>query len=128
MKRITTLIFILLLFPLQAWATDYYVIQDGAGSHDGTAVGDTWRVAEFNALTNEYAGDDTIYFSGTITSEVIPPVSGTSGHNVILDGYETNDTTYMNLSELEDSNTISATDESLGNIVGFQELVDGVSL
>ena len=29
---------------------------------------------------------------------------------------------------LEASNVISATDESLGNIVGFQELVDGVSL
>jgi hypothetical protein len=47
-------------------------------------------VAEFNALSGDYS-DATFYFSGTITSAVIPAVYGTSGHPVTLDGYEAGD-------------------------------------
>lgn len=70
------LLFILsvLLLPLSAFATNYYVTQSGTGT--GTSSSSPWSVATYNASTTP-TGGDTVYFSGTITSTVTPNSGGT---------------------------------------------------
>jgi IPT/TIG domain len=57
-------------------ATNYFVTQAGAGSHTGTSLGNAWSVANFNA-SGTPTGGDAVFFSGTITSQVVPNSSGT---------------------------------------------------
>jgi len=89
-------ILLILLFAVPAFGATYYV--DGGGSGAGT-VGDPWSVTQFNARSGSEP-DNIYYFSGTITTPIVVSIYGTSGHPVILDGYVTNDTKYMNLSEV----------------------------
>ena len=58
-----------------------------------TGIGADLSVAEFNALTGNKS-DRTYYFEGIITSQVTPNIYGTSGHPVVLDGYEAGDGPY----------------------------------
>lgn len=86
----------------------YYVTQTGAGSNSGqtgawvtppTSSGQAMSVAQFNNVVNwsssESSNDidpgDTVYFSGTITSEITPKGSGSTGLPIILDGYSAGD-------------------------------------
>jgi hypothetical protein len=62
----------------------YYITQSGSGAHDGTTYANSDSIAHHNAAT--YAADDIIYLCDTITSTVIPPSSGTSGHPIIYRG------------------------------------------
>ena len=64
---------VFLLTHALAFATQntYYVTQTGSGAD--------YSVAEFNALKGTGYAGDTFYFSGTITSEIRPNISGTSG-------------------------------------------------
>lgn len=69
--------FFALLSPA-LFATDYYVTQAGSGSANGTS-GNPASVATFNANTmvGSPTGGDTVSFSGTITTTIVPPTSGT---------------------------------------------------
>jgi len=80
---------ILLCFPAIGMAADYYVTQDGG---DADCSGSPCSAATFNTIFGDYS-DDTFYFSGTFTTRiVVTAIYGTSGHPVILDGYEAGNT------------------------------------
>lgn len=82
-------LFILLLSilsPLQA--TSYFVTQAGAGAQNGLSLANAWSIATFNA-TSTPTGGDTVFFSGTFTTTVGPPLSngtGTGAGALTLDG------------------------------------------
>jgi len=92
------ILFGILFFSFQAWATDYYVTQSGAGSNDGKSLANAWAVSDFNSSTNWATSEDadkidpgdTVYFSGTLTSTIYPPdgYGGTSGNYITLDGWQ----------------------------------------
>jgi len=84
------IIFAFILFALQAQAATYTVSQDGTDKD--------YSIATFNAESGDFS-NDTFYFSGAITTPIVLQIFGTSGNPVILDGYQTDDTTYQNLSE-----------------------------
>src|SRR5210317_1248675 len=100
------LILIVLFF---AWATvafaaaeNHYVTQSGAGSQNGSSLANAFSVSDFNTSgnwdsnvdtdNNVIGPGDTVFFSGTITTPVSVQGDGTSGYQIILDGYETNNT------------------------------------
>jgi len=68
---------------ISAQAASYYVTQSGAGSGNGTSLGNAWSVSTFNASSTPAAGD-TVVFSGTITSTVSPNKGGSSGNPITL--------------------------------------------
>jgi len=98
------ILFIIILFAANAFATDYYVTQSGAGDTDGTSLDNAWSVANFNSTGNWDSSEnadkidpgDTVYFSGSITSQVLPAGSGTSGNYITIDGYEAGDCDPLN--------------------------------
>ena len=90
MKKL--IIIIILLFPVFAFADDWYVTSAGAGSRNGSSLSNAWSVSDFNALTGTGYAGDTFYFSGAISSEIEPQIIGTVGGGyVTLDGYEAGD-------------------------------------
>ena len=70
----------LLLFILTGYAlgNTHYVTQTGGGG----AI----SVAQFNNLAGEYSGN-TFYFSGTISTQLVINIYGSSGNPVTLDGW-----------------------------------------
>jgi len=66
-----------LLLPLNAFATNYYVTPSGGGNHSGTSSYNPWSVNDFNN-SHTPTGGDTVTFTGTFTSTVIPGSNGTS--------------------------------------------------
>ena len=88
MKKLLFTICFILLLTGGAGAATYYVAQTSAGDDDGTSYANRASVAYHNAGTGVFAAldDDTVYLCDTITSEVIPPDSGTSGHVVTYRG------------------------------------------
>jgi hypothetical protein len=60
----------------------YYVTQSGAGSKNGTSLGNAWSVANYNA-SGSPTGGDTVFFSGTITSQPVIATGGTSSSVVL---------------------------------------------
>ena len=102
MKKIITLtsvfIFCFSLLPalVHAAGNTYYVTQNGNGAKNGQNLGNAWSVSDFNNSANWSATDnsskidpgDTIYFSGTITSQLLPKGNGSAGNQIILDGYQ----------------------------------------
>jgi len=82
-----TLIFSLLLaitISAPMYATNYYVTQSGSGSKDGSSLANAWSLATYNS-SSQPSGGDTVFFSGTITSTVVPNTSGSSGKVLTLD-------------------------------------------
>jgi hypothetical protein len=88
---------IALLIPSVVMAASYYVTQNGSGSRNGLNKSNAWSVSDFNKSTNwsstsdpnKISPGDTVFFSGTITSQVTPAGSGSaSGGYITLDGYE----------------------------------------
>jgi len=65
-------------------ASPLYVTQNGAGNFSGSSYANAMSVASHN--TAELSGDDIIYLCDTITSTVIAPSSGTSGHPIVYRG------------------------------------------
>ena len=71
-------------------------LKNGKGARSGESLSNAWSVSDFNSSANWSAADnsakidpgDTVYFSGTITSELAPKGSGKSGNYVTLDGLE----------------------------------------
>jgi hypothetical protein len=70
-----SLFLFLSLFSLPALATTYYVTQAGGGSHDGSSIGNSWSLADFNGKTTPQGGD-TVSFSGSFSDTVTPVCNG----------------------------------------------------
>ena len=82
----------------------YYVTQTGAGDTEPNgSVTNPYSVAEFNALSGDYSYK-IFFFSGTITTQIVPQVYGTTGSPVILDGLSSGD--YDALGEGSDGQAI----------------------
>jgi hypothetical protein len=64
------------LFVLSASATSYYVTQSGAGSQNGLSLANAWSISSFNS-SSKPTGGDTVFFSGTINSQIVPNTNGT---------------------------------------------------
>ena len=118
MKKI--LVVIILLIASFASADTYTVSQDGSGKD--------YSIASFNSESGDFS-DDTFYFSGTITTPITVNVYGTSGHPVTLDGYQSDDVTYQDLSEVTGRAKIDITSSDVGididgpdyiNVVDFE--------
>ena len=84
MKKVFITIFTLLILSTKAFSTDYYVTEGGV---DADCLGAPCSVATFNTLIGDYSGH-TFYFSGAITTTVVPQIYGSVGGYVTLDGYE----------------------------------------
>jgi len=97
-KLFLTILFILLYCSFAFGATTWTTDVTSAGGGGACENAGECSQSEFEALSGDYS-DSVFSFSGTFTSQLDVNISGTSGHPVILDGYATNDTTYMNLSE-----------------------------
>jgi hypothetical protein len=65
----------LFFFSLTAFAANYYVTQVGGGSHNGSSIGNSWSVTDFNGKTTPHGGD-TVIFTGTFTSTIAPACNG----------------------------------------------------
>ena len=83
-NRLLLLTAVCSLSCLNAHAATYYVTQSGAGSGNGTSLANAWSVAAFNA-SGVPTGGDTVNFSGTLTSSVIPGTNGTAAARLTLD-------------------------------------------
>ncbi|MGZ3805520.1 MAG: hypothetical protein ACXVB4_14990 [Pseudobdellovibrionaceae bacterium] len=57
-------------------AMSYFVTQTGAGNYSGTSLSNAWSAAIYNSSLVPQGGD-TVFFSGTISSTLIPNTSGT---------------------------------------------------
>jgi hypothetical protein len=100
---------IIVFLPLQLYAAtnNYYVTQNGSGERNGATLSNAWSVSDFNNPINWSSIDDsekidpgdTVYFSGSITTGLLPQGSGKPQNYITLDGYEADNTTYLNLSE-----------------------------
>jgi len=110
MRKYLFIILLILLFPFMASGATYHITQSGALAKTGADEANADSVAEFNADNindgaTGMAPGDTIYFHGTITSEIYPPVSGTSGGgHITLDGLDSGD--YDALSEGSDGQAV----------------------
>jgi len=86
-------LFVILFVCSTGFAADqtYIVTETGAGAD--------FSAADFNNASNWSATEDiskidpgdTVYFSGTISTRLYPKKDGTSGHPIILDGYQAGD-------------------------------------
>jgi len=92
MKKILFYILLmLLLFTVPAFSATYHIKQSATGDESGSSEANADSVAAFNADTindgaTGMAAGDTIYFYGTITSTITPPVGGSGGTYITLDG------------------------------------------
>ena len=77
MKRLFAAL--LALIASVAHATQYYVTQSGAGSANGTSLGNAWSVSNYNASGTTTQPGDTVNISGTLTQEISVPNGGSSG-------------------------------------------------
>lgn len=109
MKKSTLIVILSLFFfvtflPL-ASAQNYYVSENGSGSKNGKSVQDAWSAAQFNSSVNwsktedpnKINPGDTVYFSGTFSTRLIPQEGGSSqNERIILDGYAAGDSDPLN--------------------------------
>lgn len=94
MKRLFSifLIFLFLLIACPCFAakgpyTTYYITQTASGDGTGVDQSNYMSVATHNGKASDFfAGDDTLYLCGSITTGVTPKSPGTSGHQLIYDG------------------------------------------
>ena len=92
------IIFALSCLPSQLFtaANTYYVAQNDRGARNGEDLANAWSVSDFASSANwstednsrKIDTDDTVYFSGIITSKSEPQGSGSSGSYFTLDGLE----------------------------------------
>ena len=78
---IKRLLFLILALP--CYGANYYVTQSGTGQANGSSVANAWSVGSFNSSTVPKPGD-TVFFSGTITSQIVENVSGAAGSPITL--------------------------------------------
>ncbi len=134
MKKGALLIIFLLILTGYASAENHYVTQDGAGSMDGSSSGNAWRVSDFNDAANwntaantndkKIGPGDTVYFSGTITSDAIPKEGGTAGNLITLDGLSSGDGDPLSSSSRALMATFNSAKISLNyDYIGIQDFV-----
>lgn len=81
---------LLLFFASVALGEDLYFTQAGAGSHNGSSVGNAWSTSEASTSGNWGAGagkvsaGDTLHVSGTITAALTVQGSGTAGNVITI--------------------------------------------
>lgn len=82
------LIIIILLFSLNASATNYYISNTGSDAANGLTIGTAWRtIAKINASTF-LAGDSILFKKGDSWNERLnPPSSGSVGNPIIFGSY-----------------------------------------
>ena len=129
MKKLLLTLILCLTTSIAFGATDtHYVTEAGAIGRTGVDLANAFSAADFNnsakwdvdvADDNLIGPGDTVYFSGTFTSEIEPQGSGTAGNYITLDGYETDDTTYKDLSEAGGRALIDRTAEASGSLYCF---------
>lgn len=118
MKRIfLTLLFLVLSCGVVFGAAQtYYVIESGAGAMSGKSLANAWRVSDFNSSSNWDTSEnvdkidpgDTVFFSGTITSEIKIAGDGSASGTITLDGYEAGDCNMITASDIGSVCTDSA--------------------
>lgn len=75
------LYFIAIFLGTQSFAVTKYVAQSASGANDGSSAGNAYSMAQLNAASPySPAGDDIVILNGTITTALLIPTSGTSGH------------------------------------------------
>ncbi|MBW2106655.1 MAG: right-handed parallel beta-helix repeat-containing protein, partial [Deltaproteobacteria bacterium] len=87
-KRILYLFAIIVLLAMPLFATDYYVKNGGNDAANGLDDDNAWEtIAKVNG--ESFSGDDIIYFKrgDTWHEKLIPPDSGTSGHQITFGAY-----------------------------------------
>lgn len=89
MTKLPTLLLLLLALPVMG-AESFYLAQSAAGSGDGSSCGNAKAATFFNNAANWGVGagkispDDTVELCGTITTVLIAPAGGSSGHPVTI--------------------------------------------
>lgn len=73
-----------LIIGSTAFSATYYVTQAGSGAGNGSSYADSMSVAAHNA--GSFSAGDTIYLCDNITSQVVPPSSGSAGNRIVYDG------------------------------------------
>lgn len=89
-QLIMRFLFIILLFSLNASATNYYVSNTGSDAANGLTPGTAWQtIAKVNSI-NFSAGDSILFKRGDSWREALRPHnSGTAGNNIIYSAYGT---------------------------------------
>jgi hypothetical protein len=65
-------------------SASYFVTQSGSGSRTGLSLDNAWSLATFND-TGSLKGGNAVFFSGTLTSPILPSSSGTPAAPLLLD-------------------------------------------
>ncbi|MBC2712861.1 MAG: right-handed parallel beta-helix repeat-containing protein [Desulfosarcina sp.] len=88
-KKLFALVLSYLMIVTPVWSATYYVAQTGAGDGLGGSYANRASIAYHNAGTGHFGtlDDDTVVLCGNITTGVLSPDGGTSGHPVTYDGY-----------------------------------------
>jgi hypothetical protein len=84
----------MLLFPVQAWCTDYYVSTSGDDTQSGTSPNTPWETI-FKLNQTAFASGDSILFKrgdiwdGANSAPIIPATSGAPGNPITWGAYGT---------------------------------------
>ncbi|MFC1611319.1 right-handed parallel beta-helix repeat-containing protein [Myxococcota bacterium] len=124
-RSIHLLVFLLLPSLSHAQSASYFVTQTGSGSGNGTEH-NAWSVSDFNDPQNWSSAEsadridpgDTVFFSGTITSEITLQGSGTREKRIVIDGYQSDDCDPIN-SVCSDSAVVDRNDPESGTYYGI---------
>jgi len=93
MKIVISKIFILLMFLcVQVQSAEYYVTQDGSGSHNGLDETNSWAVSDFNnaalwsttPTTGRISPGDTVNLCGVISSRLVIQGNGSEGAPITI--------------------------------------------
>jgi len=107
------LIITILLFSLNASATNYYISNTGSDAANGTTTGTPWQtIAKVNAVTFS-AGDSVLFKRGDTWNErLVFPSSGASGNPIVIGAYGSGAdpiiTGFQSISLLQNGNIWSA--------------------
>ncbi|MBC2712059.1 MAG: right-handed parallel beta-helix repeat-containing protein [Desulfosarcina sp.] len=87
-RKLFALILSYLMIVTPVWSATYYVAQTGAGDGLGGDYANRASIAYHNAGTGVFGtlDDHTVVLCGAITTSVLSPDGGTSGHVVTYDG------------------------------------------
>jgi len=132
------LLSLLFLLSFSAQAEDLYFTQNGAGSADGSSIGNAWSLASANTAGNWGSGagkvsaGDTLHVSGTITNPLVIAGSGTVGNliTILFDSGAKFSKPHWNQSGVNKDSAIYATDKDYLLITGgtIESTANGTSL
>jgi hypothetical protein len=64
------IVFIILFFAVNCWAAEYYVTQNGAGSHSGLSMANAWSWNDVKNCSTCYAAGDLVEFHGNFNIDL----------------------------------------------------------